>query len=570
MTGTIIPPGDDGFYRPGTEGEIIDLVKVAYNERLQIRCRGSAHSVAHAIYTDAGPSSTPVPNRVSQQTPPLGRYLNLLLDNYDGLTWIDEAQGIVEVEAGIHLGADPNAPDHDESLHKSLLWQAFQKGWTLRDLGGITHQTVSGFLATGSSGGSLQFSVEENIVAFRVIDGRGDVQWFDRDQHEDMFDALGVSFGLLGIISKLRLRLTPMFSVYGQEVTTPTDLADCPVDLFGPGRDGKPSLKRFLERTPYSRVLWWPQAGVERAVFWQAVPGPPLAAFVPQPYREFAGSTFERRVQQLAASILFTLVGNLDDLSQVPDKLDDDFAEFDEAVKLLLKSLGLGETASAFLAKLLSGALEDLADAAIVLLQSEIRKRLPRAFPKLIDLFQPMTHGTPKVFMDHAWRSLPMDNAVDDILLSTEFTEIWVPLEETERVMSLLVEHFAQGGPEATGYFSTELYAATESRFWLSPSYGGPAFRIDPFWFTKNAGEPAERDGFFDQFWRLLRDKGIPFRLHWGKFLPAYDHHGWAEYFRHLYPRWDDFLVLRAQRDPHDVFLTDYWRTHLGVEHRPR
>lgn len=559
--GTGVDP--DGFYRPKSEADIVQLVKKAYAEGKQIRCRGSVHSVAHAIYTDPGPGDPNVPNKVSVQSPPEGPNLNLLLDDYAGLAWIDEARGVVEVDAGLHLGADPNAPDQNASLKDSLLYQAFEKGWTLRDLGGITHQTISGFIATGSSGGSLQYGIDKNIVAFRVIDGTGEVLWVDEETNADLFFALGTSMGLLGIISKVRLKLTPTFNVYGQEATTKTAVEECPVDLFNVGCDGKPNLRQFLETTPYARILWWPQQGAERAVFWQAVAGPPLDAFTPLPYIEWTGSPLENTVEQLAASIFYTLVGNLDDLKAVPGKLKDDFEVFDDAIALLLKQLGLGKLASEVLAKILTGALEGLTDAAILLLQDELRTILPKAFPKLIDLFQPLSGDKPKVFMDYAWRSLPMDNAVNDTLLNTEFTEIWIPLEYTERTMQLLASYFEEGGTQATGFFSTELYSAKESKFWLSPSFGGPVFRVDPFWFADNAGDPAAKGGFFDGFWRLLRDNDVPFRLHWGKFLPEYDFADWAAYLRSQYPRWDDFMTLRKQRDPKDIFLTDYWRRHL-------
>jgi hypothetical protein len=36
------------------------------------------------------------------------------------------------------------------------------------------------------------------------------------------------------------------------------------------------------------------------------------------------------------------------------------------------------------------------------------------------------------------------------------------------------------------------------------------------------------------------------------------------------YPRWDDFLALRAERDPNNIFLTDYWRERLGLRDLPQ
>jgi len=64
----------------------------------------------------------------------------------------------------------------------------------------------------------------------------------------------------------------------------------------------------------------------------------------------------------------------------------------------------------------------------------------------------------------------------------------------------------------------------------------------------------------------------LPFRLHWGKFQPVYEQgdRSWVEFFRAQYPRWDDFLRLRAERDPNNIFLTDYWRDRFGLWDEPQ
>ena len=81
-----------------------------------------------------------------------------------------------------------------------------------------------------------------------------------------------------------------------------------------------------------------------------------------------------------------------------------------------------------------------------------------------------------------------------------------------------------------------------------------------PVLVRRQRGRPG-RD-FFPGLWDLLRENDIPFRLHWGKFQPVYARgdRDWVDFFRAQYPRWDDFLALRAERDPNNIFLTDYWR----------
>src|SRR5512143_1836746 len=94
-----IKKAPDGFYHPENEEQIICLVKKAYTEGLQIRVRGSAHSIAWAIYTDPGPGEKPIPNKVQQETPPESPNINVILDRYTNLVWEDEKKGVVVADA---------------------------------------------------------------------------------------------------------------------------------------------------------------------------------------------------------------------------------------------------------------------------------------------------------------------------------------------------------------------------------------------------------------------------------------------------------------------------------------
>jgi FAD/FMN-containing dehydrogenase len=60
-------PAPDGFYHPKDEAQLKALVMLANRRGVQLRVRGSTHSVAHAIYTDPLGNVT---NRVGVQTPP--------------------------------------------------------------------------------------------------------------------------------------------------------------------------------------------------------------------------------------------------------------------------------------------------------------------------------------------------------------------------------------------------------------------------------------------------------------------------------------------------------------------
>lgn len=556
--------GNDGFYHPSNEIELIALVKKAAFENLEVRCRGAAHSMSRAIYTDAGLASQAIKNIVSMQVPPMGPNLNIMLDNYNRLVWIDEEKGIIEVEAGIHLGFDPEDPTGSSTLENSLLFQAFKKGFTLSDLGGISHQTVSGFLMTGSAGGSLQYSIDENIEAISMIDGNGELENFTKD-HE-YFNAIILSLGLLGVVSKVRLKLTPNFNICGKQSTYLTNQqtvqdsknSKIPIDLFGCGTVERPGLENFLLSTPYARILWWPQLKVTKMVIWEAARVTPIIDFTPLPYEQFDKDKLLTYIEQLAASMLFTILGN-NKFFNVWEKLRPSFVEFKKAINKLWGDNLL----SKFTAEIITFVLKVIFFV-ISYLFTNFKWLAKLLYAPIINLLQPIKNGSnAQLFRDYAYSGLPMDNEANDIMLGTEFTEIWIPLSNTSAAMKLLDKMFTEGKYSSTGYYSTELYAGKKSRNWLSPAYNTDVFRIDFFWFTTNDCNPAISDGFFDQFWKALKKEGIPFRLHWAKYLPEYDYEDWSSYFRKQYPKWDDFMNLRKKRDPNNIFLTNYWSLHL-------
>lgn len=608
---SILPPSADGYYHPSNEEELVALVQHAYTFGVPLRVRGSAHSVTPAIYTNGYDGTG---------TPP-GGAIDVMLNSYRAVHIVpdtgDPTHAVVEVEAGCNLGKNPYDPTHTSTWENSLDYQLQKAGYALEDTGGITHQTISGFMSTGSSGGSLQYSFDTNLIRIRLIDGTGKIWDLRRDDPDpsmrDRFFAAGVSMGLLGVISKVWLRVGPTFDVYGTQVTSETAAAG--IDFFGGADDKTPSLTEFFRRTPYTRLMWWPQHGLDWISVWQAARTRPAKDFVPQPYLEMGASPL---IESLAGSLFYTIIGNLEDISAVPDKLGDWYLHLDEvlagdpdenACAVLLPSatprkytvtdvlgvlrgpleagltrllaavpaafseaeamvpLGhalareatsLPQWLAALITYLVALLLEKTLDSRIAqVLASWLSKYMPWLIKDILALF--ITNGTQ--YFWESWRcGLPMDNQMDDQLWDTEFTELWIPLDQTQAVMKALATFYAAGGDpvlayQRTGSFSCEIYAATESPFWMSPSYGGPVIRIDVFWFGLNAGSPAT--AFYPQFWELL----APFRYrpHWGKYLPPP-----ALYLGNL-PRLADFLALRAELNPKGIFLTDYWRTNLGI-----
>ena len=582
-----ITKGTDGFYHPASEEDLAALVKKAYTEGRQLRVRGSVHSVACAIYTDPCVEGE---NHVNNQAAPDGDNINVMLDKYRSFTVVDKDKMLVEAQAGINLGVDPSDPTHTSTVKNSLLYQLYNDyGWTLSDLGGITHQTVSGFVSTGSSGGSLTYSINDNLYAFRMIDGQGNIYEVSReDTDPEEFNAVALSMGLLGVISTITFKCVPTFNISGQEAITTYEEAS--MDLFGDGADGRPTLEEFLKEVEYTRLVWWPQRGGERIITWQCQRIDPQLGFRAVKYQEFGNYP---EITEVAISIFYTIIGNLDDLSAAKPKLEATFNQLDEVLEFVLahqEELGkLGD----ILAEVIDKALEFGVDAAIDLLEGfapVIKALLPHLFPTILNIFEPldstkkgMEKGEPQSFRNTGWQGLPMDEQASDVLVPTEFTEIWLPIGRTQEAMNVMNNYFtsaksAQAALKRTGTYAWELYGAGPTSIWMSPSYSNGddewkdgVFRIDPYWFEGNAGNPAEV--FYPQLWNLLREHGIPFRLHWGKYQPIIqqgDTDGWVAFFRSQYAQWDNFMAKRAEKDPNNIFLTEYWRDRFGLWDAPQ
>jgi FAD/FMN-containing dehydrogenase len=570
-----VAPAADGFEHPASEEELVALVKSAYRKGKRLRVRGAAHSVSHAIYTTARGRA-----RVSVQKPPPGDDINVMLDRYRSWETKDERRKLVEAQAGIHLGADPSDPTKDATLKSSLFYGLAQKGWSLDSTGGITHQTLSGFTSTGSSGGSLIHTTNTNLYGVRIIDGEGSVHELTReDADPDLFHSSLPSFGVLGVISTVTLECTDVFAIEGHEAVT--TLKDCAADVLGPGRGGKPSLEQYLKDRPYSRLEWWPQRGAERMVTWEAIRKPVPPGFRPKPYKRFAGSP---EAAQQMISLLFTILGNLDDLDRAKRLLEDNWELLQVALRSegVLRDLGfVGRVLAEFLSKAAELGVDTAIDV-LKLAQKPLRKAVPDFLPELLGAFIPVDgKNGPQRFTDYGWSGLPMDNSANDELLTTEFTEPWIPLGRTQEVMELLNRYFREPKDKhealrRTGAYAWELYSAMPTAAWMSAAhtsgddeYKDGVFRVDPYWFADNAEEATT---FYAGFWKLLRDNDIPFRLHWGKFHPPVERYDrtWVDFFRAQYPRWDDFLRLRAERDPNNIFLTDYWKDRLGLWAEPQ
>lgn len=627
---------DDGCYHPASEAEITGLIR-ATRERGGIRVAGSGHSVWEAIAPAtilSGDSSVKL----------------LVLDRYRSLTLPstipqDATKISVTVQAGCYLGASPRLPlktaitagddffipdvnsldlarlGPDEtalpigSLEASLCYQLDQVGFALPDLGGITHQSVGGFLSTGSAGGTCKYSLLDSIEAIRIIDGQGKAHDLTPNEEPDAFAAAGISLGLCGVLSTVTFSCIPRFDIQGSETTGPA--CDHPkVDFYNLGT-GKPSLSQYLEQTDYARMMWWPQKDFDRLVVWEASRAtPPVPPNERKPYVEMNAT------EQLAASFMFTLLGSLGVGPEHHEQTVDEVArtlgdvrrlhghsasakalnwdhvspvrlnqvtsqhaalpqELEELIKKVWTELSADLQSSqapaggpmwfqvivVALEKWVQGEL--LSNEHLSAILQVLRALIPYFIGDILGIFikDSSASNPAQQFRDIWYNGIPMDNGVSDLLVPTWFTEIWIPFSNqgVDKTIAALRELFSsESYADAyahTGPYCIELYAtAGNERFFLNPAYGNVScIRVDVFWFGRNVGDPRD---FFKQFWEKLAP--LSYRLHWGKFLP-HPAQQTAHDIPAGYPRWEQFKKVQKELDPNGIFVTDYWNDLLKL-----
>ncbi len=527
----MIQPDKNGLYHPATEDDIVELIQYAIAQKLQVRVRGAAESADGAVFTDADTTGNV-----------FGKYINMELNNLRSVT-IDKSTMQVTVGGGCNLGFDPFDPSEtsDENDANNLFYQLNQNGLAIPNVPNAIHQTVAGFISTGSSGGTMQHSFDECILAIRMIDGTGKVQTFTKsDDLTNPFYGVVVSMGLLGIITEVTLQCQPAFNIIGHEVTTDTDKSA--YNFFGTTPDPRQSLQDYLTQTEFSRILWWPYKTLNRLISWQAktmtaadytpqTGTPPN--FTPSPYKPLFPAILKSTLPtEFVASTAFELIATWPNWFY----------------NLTGNQANSGNNGNLNAAK------------------PVVELLFPYVYPLLTDMFFPV--DTPQKpgqnFWDTWLGSLPMDKVeFSNNLFDLEYSEMWVPIGLANQVINTMQQHYTANGYTATGFYTVEILAGKNSNFWLSPAYQTDVIRLNIMYFKNSALNPED---YYNQFWTLLAENKIPFRPHWGKNLPLPTSTTGPTYLQSQYPKWNDFMNLRKQMDPNNIFLTTYWKSQLGID----
>lgn len=270
---------ENHIYYPRNIDEVQRLIKFAKTNNFTVRTMGSQHSPPDAIF---------------------GNDKNQLRINLDGelrkIHFIQEDDSkefaLVSVGAGCYLGINPK--DKRSNLQNSFNWQVDQVGYALTSLGGISHQSIAGFVQTSSSGGSSGHSVSDMLEEIEFINGKGEICVVKKG--EDAFNAIAVGMGLFGIITNLKFKLPKKYLVEGVEENKAKHESLLRKDVNG---NYSALEKALFEDLEYAHINWFPQRFVDRTIEWS---GKRVAANLP--IEEYHHPLRSKFLSYLAAFVL--------------------------------------------------------------------------------------------------------------------------------------------------------------------------------------------------------------------------------------------------------------------------
>ncbi|GGI13489.1 D-arabinono-1,4-lactone oxidase [Gottfriedia solisilvae] len=163
------------IFTPNSIEEVVAIVKKANIENKKIRVVGSRHSFTPLISTTD---------------------FLVSLDQLQGVISIDKEKQIAEVWAGTKL----------ERLGQEL----YEFGFAQENLGDINVQSIAGALLTGTHGTGVQHGIlATQIEELTIVLPNGEVLVCSKIKNIDLYKAIGVSLGLLGIVVKMKIRIKP-------------------------------------------------------------------------------------------------------------------------------------------------------------------------------------------------------------------------------------------------------------------------------------------------------------------------------------------------------------------------
>lgn len=164
---------------PEGEVEVQSIIQNANEQGRHIRVVGSAHSWTHLVPAED---------------------MLISLDKMQGLILLNKDENWAEVWAGT-------------KLHR-LFDILHENGMAVVNQGDIDVQSIAGALSTGTHGTGKDFStLATMLLEVTLVTGKGEIMVLNEQNHPELFKAAQVSLGALGIITRMKLKVTPTFKL---------------------------------------------------------------------------------------------------------------------------------------------------------------------------------------------------------------------------------------------------------------------------------------------------------------------------------------------------------------------
>ena len=170
------------WFEPRDASEVKQIVSDAVNQSRRVKVVGSGHSFTAAAVAE-----------------------DVLVDvsRLSHVGMVDSSTGEVEVGAGVTIA----------NLNRALARQ----GWALANLGDIAYQTIAGAISTSTHGTGIGLTgIAGQVRAVSLVDGSGNERRIESHVGA-LFRAAQVGVGALGLITSVRLRVTPSFVLESRE-----------------------------------------------------------------------------------------------------------------------------------------------------------------------------------------------------------------------------------------------------------------------------------------------------------------------------------------------------------------
>ena len=217
----------ESIERPGSEQEVADSIRRAARSGRPLRVAAAGHSFSDIVLTDGH---------------------QLKLDRMNRVLRTDRESGLAEVEGGISINA----------LGPALA----RHGLALENQGDVDPQSVAGAISTATHGTGAGFrNLSAQVAGLRLITAAGEPLECSEEVEPDLFRAARVGLGALGVITRVTLRCTPLYTLRRCDAPVPLDEVLGDLDAWV----GRERFELFV--FPYTRVA------LTRVT--ETVPGPP-------------------------------------------------------------------------------------------------------------------------------------------------------------------------------------------------------------------------------------------------------------------------------------------------------